>query len=233
MATASQPVEVHLAVRPKHAAQQLRLRHQQLHTTPLDSPNAADRPAFKNLPVRHASFVSSLAKSVTSHSEKQPALPRPPALRMAKDRPLAASSASVSLRGRLTASRAAVEAKARSGRTARSGRQFTVGSISHGLIYLRYSSLVSIVIVADQQGPSSAPAPTWSRSLAPRLPTSPTPCGGDAPAPSARRAPAPARFRGGRSTPKSPDDRASTIPGSPPTSRRGPMATSDPTPSPP
>jgi hypothetical protein len=137
MATASQPAEVHLAVRPKPAAQQLRLRHQLLHSTPLDTAGAADRPAFKNLPVRHASFVSSVTKSVASHSEKQAALPRPPGFRMTKDRPPAANSASVSLRGRLTASRAAVEAKARSGRTARSGRQFTVGSISHGLIYLR------------------------------------------------------------------------------------------------
>jgi hypothetical protein len=123
MATASQPAEVLLAARPKPA---VRLRHHQLH---LDPPNASDRPAFKNLPVRHASFVSS---SLASPSDKHPAA------RMARDRPPPQNSASVSLRGRLTASRAAVEAKARSGRSARSGRQFTVGSISHGLIYLRY-----------------------------------------------------------------------------------------------
>jgi hypothetical protein len=137
MATASQPAEVQIRSKP---AQQFRLRHQQLHTSPpLDSPNAAAALFAKKSPVRHASLVSSLARSTASHPDKLLALPRPPAVRMARDRPLAANSASVSLRGRLTASRAAVEAKARSGRTARSGRQFTVGSISHGLIYLRYA----------------------------------------------------------------------------------------------
>jgi hypothetical protein len=149
MVKASQLAEVHKPVRSK-PPQQLLPRHQQDHhtTAPLDSSalpassNAADlslRPALlaKKSPVRHVSLVSSLAKSSSLHPDKQLALPRPPAVRMAKDRPLAANSASVSLRGRLTASRAAVEAKVRSGRSTRSGRQFTVGSISHGLIYLR------------------------------------------------------------------------------------------------